>query len=258
MSEQKDVPYDVLADLGNDLLIIRIAIADLREQDKNAHVVPPAKLKRLAENIKKRGALESVPYTAYIDGRVEIISGHHRVRAARAAAFTHVVVLCDFSGLTRSAAAAKQLAHNHLVGFDDDRMVREVIALIEEADDLLETGMDEEMLPSYQDEEVPIPQPHLEFGWKTLTFAALPEHLEAFEELLHTIEGRQDMLGAVPEPVYDNFLKQASRFSRFRGVSNIGSVVYLLTKMAQDYLEENQLLEPDQALEMPVEPLIPA
>jgi hypothetical protein len=137
---------DRLADLGNGLFLERWPIADLKEQDVNAHVMEPSKFNRMVANMKKRGALESVPFCAGApdsidpkqlaegigrDDKValriappEIISGHHRVRAGRAAELGDVVVLVDRSGLTRSAITAKQLAHNALVGVDDMELVK--------------------------------------------------------------------------------------------------------------------------------------
>ncbi len=67
----------------------------LREQDKNARVMDAKPFQRLTENIKKNGQMESMPYchkTVSPGGSEEfsIISGHHRVRAARKAGLTEI------------------------------------------------------------------------------------------------------------------------------------------------------------------------
>lgn len=71
--------------VGDDLYVEFVEIASLKEQDVNAQVVQPRHMERLTENIRYRGALEQMPY-CYRDPdgtTTEIVSGHHRTRAAR-------------------------------------------------------------------------------------------------------------------------------------------------------------------------------
>ena len=105
------IQYEKLADLGSGLIIARVKVADVREQDINARIMKPEMMKQLTDNIRKRGQLESLPYCALTD-KIEIISGHHRFRAAREAGMKEVIVILDISGLNRSQIAAKQIPHN--------------------------------------------------------------------------------------------------------------------------------------------------
>ena len=73
--------------IGDDLVIRIVKISELREQDVNAQQMSSRDFDRLTENIRIRGQVESLPYCHQPNGEgtIEIISGHHRVRAARKA-----------------------------------------------------------------------------------------------------------------------------------------------------------------------------
>lgn len=58
------VPYEVVADMGSGLLIAKVKLTDIREQDINARIMKTEMQKQLTDNIKKRGQLESLPFCA--------------------------------------------------------------------------------------------------------------------------------------------------------------------------------------------------
>src|SRR3990167_3081838 len=109
---------EVLAVLGNGMEVWRVGVDDLQEQDKNARTMSPQAFQRLVANIKNGDRLESLPFCVLRpNGDIEIVSGHHRTRAARAAGLNEVPVLIDTTTtLTRSQIVAKQLAHNSISG----------------------------------------------------------------------------------------------------------------------------------------------
>ncbi|RLC43118.1 MAG: chromosome partitioning protein ParB, partial [Candidatus Coatesbacteria bacterium] len=108
-----------LLEIHKDIWIARAKINELREQDINPNTMPKTMFDQLTINIKKRGTLESLPFCAEVNGKYEIISGHHRIRAARAAGMDEVYILLDTSGLSRDEIIAKQLAHNNINGTVD-------------------------------------------------------------------------------------------------------------------------------------------
>src|SRR5437762_1667585 len=110
-------PEKVL-DLGNGLELWKVPPSALREQDVNARSMPKAMFERLSQTIGRDKRLESLPLCAKTERGLELISGHHRTRAATAAGLTEMFTLVDVTGLTRSQIAAKQLAHNAIEGQD--------------------------------------------------------------------------------------------------------------------------------------------
>lgn len=75
--------YEKCLELGNGLEIWKVNIEDLKEQDVNARYMKAEMFERLTENIKGDGRLESLPFCALTDKGIEIVSGHHRIRAVR-------------------------------------------------------------------------------------------------------------------------------------------------------------------------------
>ena len=105
-----------ILELGNGLELWKVHPSALREQDVNARSMPKAMFERLSQTIGRDKRLESLPLCARTEKGLEIISGHHRTRAATAAGLSELFTLVDVTGLTRSQIAAKQLAHNAIEG----------------------------------------------------------------------------------------------------------------------------------------------
>jgi ParB-like chromosome segregation protein Spo0J len=122
-----------LLELGQGLELWKVGVDELREQDTNARSMPKEMFQRLTETIGRDKRLESLPFCALTPKGVEIVSGHHRVRTARAAEVKDIYILVDVTGLTPSEIAAKQLAHNSIEGTDNEQLVREIYAKIEDA-----------------------------------------------------------------------------------------------------------------------------
>ena len=146
-AEVKTVSYEQMLELGHGLIIAKVPLTSLREQDINARIMKNEMQKQLTDNIRKRGQLESLPFCALVDGKIEIISGHHRIRSAKdSGVINEIYVILDVTGLTRSQIAAKQLAHNAISGFDDQSTLKEIVKLIDDVDDMLESYIGKDIL----------------------------------------------------------------------------------------------------------------
>jgi ParB-like chromosome segregation protein Spo0J len=135
-----------LLDLGKGLAIWKVKPSELREQDKNARVMTTATFERLVTNIKQDQRLESLPLCTpnqNRQGEFWIISGHHRIRAARAAGIHELFVLMDESKLSHDQVKSKQLAHNKLSGQDDEQMAMQILQEIADANLRFLSGWDE-------------------------------------------------------------------------------------------------------------------
>ncbi len=117
-------------DLGDGLELWKFSIKKLREQEINARVMEKGAFDQLSYNIKSRGSLESLPLCAVTEYGIEIVSGHHRIRAARKAGVDIVWILVDVTGLSRDQIKAKQLAHNSLQGEDNADLVKKIFESI--------------------------------------------------------------------------------------------------------------------------------
>jgi hypothetical protein len=230
-----------IADLGNGLIIESIAATSLREQNVNARAMHESTFGRLVENIRQRGALESLPYCSQPNGEgpVDIISGHHRVRASIRAGLEDIHVLVDRNPMTRSTLTAKQLAHNALSGMDDVEVLRQMLATIDTPDDLLLSGVDEDMLNQTDADAMLLFTPRLDFDWKTVSLAFLSHQLTDFDKLLDALENRQDLIGTADVSQFEDFVRSVTKFARIHNVRSAGTAVALLTRIARREVERH-------------------
>lgn len=221
-----------VASLDGGLEVWKLDIASLKEQDINAQVMDKRRMKILTSNIKNRGALESLPYV-YKDGeRFEIVSGHHRVRAANAAGMAQVYALVETNHLTRSQITSKQIAHNELVGEADQEILGQLVRQMQEVDDMIASGLSEEFLNSIQGESVVINIPHLDFDWRKIELTFLPKQMHDFQTLCKTIDTKAELVGVADREQFDEFSNAMIKYGRTKNVTSVGTVVSLLTEIA--------------------------
>ena len=181
--------------LGNGLELWKLPVSILREQDVNARSMPKAMFERLAQTIGRDKRLESLPLCAKTDRGIEIISGHHRTRAATSAGVSEIFALVDVTGLTRSQIAAKQLAHNAIEGQDNDQLLAEIYRQIEDAESKLEAFIDQKLdidLPKVKIEGL-----DLELDFKTVLLIFLPRVKERLDRALEYLRSSGQRLDGV-------------------------------------------------------------
>ena len=184
-----------------------------------------------AKSHEFHGKMESVPYCALVDGKVEIVSGHHRIRAAREAGITEAPILVDESGLVREEIVAKQLAHNRLSGFDDEATLKQLFASLDDPSLILESGLaDDLMVLPHVDLAVGI-TPMLDMDWKVITLTFLPHQIENFNAVIDMMPS-SDMVGLAPLSDYQRFIDALIKWGRYKNVRNVGTALALLADIA--------------------------
>lgn len=233
------VPYEVVADMGSGLVIAKVKLTDIREQDINARIMKTEMQKQLTDNIKKRGQLESLPLCAYIDNRIEVVSGHHRIRSAKDAAMKEIFVILDVSGLRRSQVVAKQIAHNAISGFDDQSTLRELAKMLDDVDDMMESYIGKDIIGEPMAELEKLLSPKVEFDWKNVTFTFLPHQIKDLEKLISTLQTmKPDVLGFAPIEDHQQFVEAITKYQGFANVKNTGAAIHAMIR-ATDQLYED-------------------
>lgn len=156
---------------------------DCKGQRKNARYFTPEKFAQLVQNIKRDGRLESVPLVYRSDDAegYSIISGHHRVDAAKEAGLKHILVFVTTPD-SRDEIVSKQLAHNALTGKDDPMLLAELFSSIHDLDLRLASGL--------SDEAAKISYTSLNFRlgeYRELVLLFLPEQLTELDETMTAI-----------------------------------------------------------------------
>ncbi len=113
----------------------------------NARYFKRETFRQLRDNIAADKRLSSVPLCyQHEDGRLEVLSGNHRVKASIEAKISHIMVLVITEKLESSKRIAIQLSHNALVGEDDQSILANLWAQIESVQDKLYSGLDSEVI----------------------------------------------------------------------------------------------------------------
>src|SRR5438552_1340210 len=184
-----------ILELGNGMDLWKVHPSTLRGQDVNARSMPKAMFERLSQTIARDKRLESLPLCAKTERALEIISGHHRVRAATAASISEMFVLVDVTGLSRSQIAAKQLAHNAIEGQDNEQLLAEIYRQIEDAESKLEAFVDQKLdveLPKVKIEGLDV-----EIDFKTVLLIFLPRVKERLDRALEYLRSSGQQLDGV-------------------------------------------------------------
>ncbi len=238
-SESK-ISYEQIADMGSGLIIAVVPAECIREQDINARIMKNEMQRQLTDNIKKRGQLESLPFCALTEGgnRIEIISGHHRIRSGLDAGIKEFFVILDVSGLNRSRIVAKQIAHNAISGFDDQSTLKELAKMMEDVDDMIESYAGKDILAEPEAELEKYLSPTVEFDWKNLTITFLPHQIADLQKLIDALENtKPDFLGVADIEQHKPFLETLTRYQQFANVKNTGAAIHAMIKCTEQMFE---------------------
>ena len=174
---------EFICEAGPNLEIWRVDIKDIKEQDVNAQFMVPEMFNRLSENVKKESRLESIPFTVKREDHFELVSGHHRVRAARKAGLKEILVLADTRDLERSQVVAKQIAHNRLAGESNQDILDRMVKELSNVDDMIEAYVDMKDL-GITPPGLSVDGLAIKVDWRMVTVAFLPDDLEQLKEPL--------------------------------------------------------------------------
>jgi hypothetical protein len=224
-------------ELGNDLELWRVDIDVLQEQMLNARVMVPEMFNQLSENIRRRKGLESLAFCAKTDKGIEIVSGHHRLRAARKAGIKEVWVLVDVSNLSRDQIRAKQLAHNSIQGQDNTDLIRQIFAQIADAESRIEAFVDMPDLNELAGVTVELTAQDLgvEFDVMNISINFLPVQFKEFDYAMTLLQGTNpDVVYLAQRGEYDELIVAMDKVAE---QYDIRSTPTIFSKMAQIVVE---------------------
>ncbi|MCM1245512.1 MAG: ParB/RepB/Spo0J family partition protein [Roseburia sp.] len=239
MAEEQNKGYELIYDMGSGLQIVKVLIDRVKEQDINARIMKNEMQDQLTANIKKRGQLESLPFLVMNGEKIEIISGHHRIKSARAAGLKEIIAIMDVSGLNRSQIASKQLAHNAIAGFDDESVLREICKMIDDVDDMLESYIGKDIMEEPLEQYDKLISPAVHFDFKNITFAFLPHQIKDMDELLKNIEtASPEIVGIAVYEQCKAFVETLSKYQKFTDIRNIGAAIHSMIRAANEKMDD--------------------
>lgn len=239
MSHENINKTEKIHDMGDGYSIWRVHIDSLRERDKNARIMSQFKFDRLTENIKENGGLfESLPLATPIEnkgGNAEflIISGHHRIRAARSANITMIHVIVIEKQLTKDEIIAKQLSHNALSGEDDQHVLRELYDEIKIIDFKIQSGL--------TDMEIDIPQTsvkindiQIQLDYELVKLFFLSRDAQRLDEIFATLE-EEAKAYIVDKKDFERFTKQVREIHQRDDIINLAAIFTRMLDIVEHY-----------------------
>lgn len=240
------VNYEKIYDMGTGLIIAKVPLDKVREQDINARIMKKEMQDQLTANIKNRGQLESLPLLVEKDGVLEIISGHHRIKSARAAELKEIVAIIDVSGLSRSKIAAKQLAHNAISGFDDQDVLKEICKMLDDVDDMLESFVGKDVLKEPLEQYDKLLSPALQFDFKNITFSFLPHQIKDMDALVKNLEtSAPEIIGVAPYEQCKQFVEALAQYQKFSDIRNVGAAIHSMIESVTEKMDDAGFNEED-------------
>lgn len=240
-TEKPKVAYETIADMGSGLVIAKVGSEFMREQDINARIMKNEMQKQLTDNIRKRGQLESLPFCALTqnDTRIEIISGHHRIRSGKDAGIKDFFVILDVSGLNRSKITAKQIAHNAISGFDDQSTLKELAKMLDDVDDMIESYAGKDILKEPDADIDKYLSPSVKFDWKNVVLMFLPHQIDDLNKLAEiAAKLSPDYVGLSDIEEYKPFIEALAKYQAFADVKNVGAAIHAMTKLALNVMDK--------------------
>lgn len=235
---EKTVDYQVIYDMGTGLVIAKVPINKVREQDINARIMKKEMQDQLTANIKNRGQLESLPLLVLKDGVLEIISGHHRIKSARAAGLKEIICIIDVSGLSRSKIASKQLAHNAISGFDDQSTLKEIVKMLDDVDDMLESFIGKSILEEPLEQYDKMVSPEVQFDFKNITFTFLPHQIRDMDALVKALQNTApEIIGVSHYEEVEGFVNALSKYQKFTDIRNMGAAIHSMIEAVNEKIE---------------------
>jgi hypothetical protein len=172
----------------------RLAVVDPKELvllKENARFFKKDDFRQLVENIKQDGRLSGTPLCHEMEnGRLEVLSGNHRVQASIEAKVEKILVIVVTRKLSKSEQISIQLSHNALVGQDDQQILANLWAKIDDMKSKIYAGLSSETLDAIEKIK-PVTLTTPQIATKSVTFLFTQSEMDALDQII-------DELGKIP------------------------------------------------------------
>ena len=212
----------------------------------NARFFKRETFRQLRDNIAADKRLSSVPLCyRHEDGKLEVLSGNHRVQASIEAGLAHIVVLVITEKLDKSRRIAIQLSHNALVGEDDQSILANLWAQVESVQDKLYSGLDSEMLKELGEVElVNFATPQVPAHMVTLMFTdGEQEQLSQILDLLADAARRSSAVHVFQGTQYETFSKLLLDVKNAEKIRDSSLAMMRMLEIVSEYLERESAVE---------------
>ncbi|NLU77738.1 ParB N-terminal domain-containing protein [Micromonospora sp. HNM0581] len=196
---------------------------------------------RLVANVRRDGALTSTPlvWNDQAGGRMVVLSGNHRIMAARDVGLELVDVIVVDQPLTRARQVALQLSHNAIEGEDDPATLKQLYEELDDVDWRAYSGLDDKQLDLLAQVNLEgLSEAALDFATVQLVF--LPHELEAartsLDEARKLVQADARWLAGYGD--YETTLDALATAHGAHNVGNVATALGLILEVFERHLGE--------------------
>jgi hypothetical protein len=247
-SQNKELEEISRSFLGSAAVLQIVNPKDLQLLKENARYFKRETFKQLSSNIEKDGRLSSVPLCLRLaGGKLEVLSGNHRVKAAIQANIERIVVIVLTQDISRAEKIAIQLSHNSLAGEDDINILSELWAKIEDINHKLYAGLSSDTLNQIQPVKlVPFTTPQV--YTKYVVFAFTDPEYENLEEIireLSTIHPATLYLSHIKD--FETFFEKIKKVKTKHNIKNASLAMVKMMEIITASLAQKEHICPSSA-----------
>ena len=218
--------------------IERMKINDLKLLELNARYMTHEMFQQLVENIKRDGDLTSIPFAwKDKDGKYLVISGNHRVQAAKEAGLKEINVLLTDDPLTYDQRVAIQLSHNAISGEDDPAILRQLYESIIDLDFKQYSGLDDKTLKLLEITKID-GLPEIDLDYQNVMLIFLPDEKERLEAVLTkalTVTPGKEIWTARWGD-YDRFMDALTTTMTSYNIKNFATALWIILEVFERHL----------------------
>lgn len=231
--------------LGDSAVLQIVSPKSLVLLKENARFFKRETFKQLTSNIEKDGRLSSVPLCHRLeDGRLEVLSGNHRVKASIEAKIGHILVIVITQELPRAEQIAIQLSHNSLAGEDDINILSNLWSKIEDINERLYAGLSSDAVKQLQSVKlVPFTTPQV--YTKYVVFAFTEPECEAIESVMKELNAAQPAtLFLSHMDQFEKFFEKIKAVKTKHNIKNASLAMVKMIEIISESLEEKERICP--------------
>lgn len=207
----------------------------------NARYFKRETFRQLRDNIKNDKKLSSVPLCYRLEnGKYEIISGNHRVRASIDAGLEKILVLVITEELSKSKRIAIQLSHNALVGEDDESILASLWEQIEDINDKLYAGLDSNAIKELADDIEFVNFSAPQVSTHLVSFAFSDGETERLSQIIDELESTAKKSNAVfvgMKEQYEPFMKIIADIKHAEKIKDSSLAMVKIISIVENYLK---------------------
>lgn len=243
MDQEIQINLESLNNKLSELLPYKLHLSKAEEIDfleKNARYMTKEQFSSLTNNIKHDGGMTSLPLCyRQKSGKLLVLSGNHRIKAAIEAGFPEFLVLLIDKPLTRDEQIAIQLSHNSLQGQDDEQILKELWQEINTLSSSVYSGLSSELIEKLQAADF-IPISEQRPLYKEISLLFLPEEIEnmtgTLDGIIELAKNKITFAGRLTE--YASLLDGIIAVKQNQKIINSTLAFFALAQAIETYLAE--------------------